>query len=39
VLRLYLDRVPLVAYRDSCIYHGKMGCTLERSMRANVCNS
>ena len=38
VLRLYLDRVPLVAYRDSCIYHGKMGCTLEWSMRADVCN-
>ena len=39
VLWLYLDRVPLVAYRDSCIYHGKTGCTLERSMQADVCNS
>ena len=39
VLRLYLDRVPTAAYRDSCIYHGKQGCTLDRSLRADVCNS
>lgn len=39
VLRLYLDRVPAVAYRDSCIFHGKQGCTLDRSLRADVCNS
>jgi hypothetical protein len=38
VLRLYLDLVPPVAYRDSCIYHGKRGCTLDRSLRADVCN-
>jgi hypothetical protein len=39
VLRLYLDRVPSVAYRDSCIFHGKKGCTLDRSLRADICNS
>jgi hypothetical protein len=39
VLRLYLDRVPTAAYQDSCIYHGKQGCTLDRSLRADVCNS
>jgi hypothetical protein len=39
VLRLYLDLVPPVAYTDSCIYHGKRGCTLDRSLRADVCNS
>jgi hypothetical protein len=39
ILRLYLDRVPPVAYRDSCIFHGKEGCTLDRSLRADVCNS
>src|ERR1700729_2692837 len=26
VLRLYLDLVPSVAYRDSCIFHGQRGC-------------
>jgi hypothetical protein len=39
LLRLYLDRVPPAAYGDSCIFHGKDGCTLDRSMRADVCNT
>ena len=39
LLRLYLERVPPVAYRDSCIFHGSRGCTPDRSMRADVCNS
>jgi hypothetical protein len=39
VLRLYLDCVPPVAFRDSCIFHGKRGCTLDRSLRADICNS
>ena len=38
ILRLYLARVPPVAYRNSCIFHGKQGCTLDRSLRANICN-
>jgi hypothetical protein len=38
VLGLYTDRVPPMAYRDSCIFHGKSGCTLDRSMRSDVCN-
>ncbi len=39
LLRSYLDCVPPLAYRDSCIFHGKHGCTLDRSMRAEVCNT
>ena len=39
LLRLYLDRVPAVAYRDSCIFHGERGCTLDRSLRSDICNS
>ena len=39
VLRLYLERVPEVGYKDSCIFHGKQGCTLDRSLRSDVCNS
>jgi hypothetical protein len=38
MLSLYLERVPPVVYRDSCIFHGKNGCTLDRSLRADVCN-
>jgi hypothetical protein len=36
---MYLGRIPHTAYRDSCIFHGKKGCTLDRSMRSDVCNS
>jgi hypothetical protein len=39
ILWLYLARVPAAAYRDSCIFHGKQGCTLDRSLRADICNS
>jgi hypothetical protein len=39
VLRLYVERVPNAGYQGSCIFHGKQGCTLDRSMRSDVCNS
>jgi hypothetical protein len=39
ILKLYLQRIPATAYRGSCIFHGKKGCTLDRSMRADVCNT
>jgi hypothetical protein len=38
LLRIYVARVPVLAYRDSCIFHGKRGCTLDRSLRADICN-
>jgi hypothetical protein len=39
LLRIYVARVPVLAYQDSCIFHGKRGCTLDRSLRADICNS
>ena len=39
VLRLYIERVPEIGYENSCIFHGKQGCTLDRSLRSDVCNS
>jgi hypothetical protein len=39
VLRLYVERVPEVGYEGSCIFHGKQGCTLDRELRSDVCNS
>lgn len=39
VLRLYVERVPETGYQGSCIFHGKQGCTLDRSLRSDVCNS
>jgi len=39
VLRLYIERVPEIGYENSCIFHGKQGCTLDSSLRSDVCNS
>jgi hypothetical protein len=39
ILRLFLDRVPPDTYQGSCIFHGKQGCTLDRSLRSDVCNT
>jgi hypothetical protein len=39
VLQLYIERVPEVGYEGSCIFHGKQGCTLDRTLRSDVCNS
>ena len=39
VVRLYSKQVPAIAYEGSCIFHGAQGCTLDRSLRADICNS
>ena len=39
LINLYIGRVPVEGYRNSCIFHGRKGCTLDRSMRADVCNT
>jgi hypothetical protein len=39
IVRFYLSRVPSDGYRASCIFHGRQGCTLDRSMRADICNA
>ncbi|HME27230.1 MAG TPA: hypothetical protein VKI44_38895 [Acetobacteraceae bacterium] len=39
VMRLYVERVPGAGYAGSCIFHGVEGCTLNRSLRSDVCNS
>jgi hypothetical protein len=38
-VRLYVERVPEEGYEGSCIFHAKQGCTLDRSLRSDVCNS
>ncbi len=38
-VQVYLDRVPDTGYEGSCIFHGSHGCTLDRSMRSDVCNA
>jgi hypothetical protein len=37
LMRLYLDAIPEKAFKDSCIFHAKDGCSLPRSLRAPVC--
>lgn len=38
LLESYLDRVPGLARRGSCVFHGAQGCALPRSMRSETCN-
>jgi hypothetical protein len=39
ILRLYTDRVPALAYENSCIFHARQGCTLSPGQRSDVCNT
>ena len=39
VIRLYVERVPAMGYAGSCVFHGEAGCSLDRSLRSDVCNS
>ncbi|MBV9248495.1 MAG: hypothetical protein JO227_04520 [Acetobacteraceae bacterium] len=39
VIRLYINSVALMGYSKSCIFHGPSGCTLDRRLRSDVCNS
>jgi hypothetical protein len=38
IIRLFLDRVAPESYRGSCLFHGPMGCTLGRGLRADLCD-
>jgi hypothetical protein len=39
IVRMYVERVPIVSYEGSCIFHGEKGCTLHRSLRSDICNT
>jgi hypothetical protein len=39
VLNLYVEKVPDVGFERSCIFHGERGCTLDRTLRSDVCNA
>ena len=38
VLAEYLGHLGPRSYRGSCVYHGAHGCTLPRTLRADLCN-
>lgn len=39
IFQTYLSYFPERSTLGSCVYHGEQGCTLERQLRANICNS
>jgi hypothetical protein len=39
LLSAYVSAVAPLAYRGSCLFHGPVGCTLDRPLRAELCNS
>ena len=32
-----MRHVGAATYHESCVYHGRHGCTLPRAMRADIC--
>ncbi len=39
IIDMYLQNIPDVSTLGSCVYHGEQGCTLNREIRADICNS
>lgn len=39
LVQAYLSRIPAISTTGSCVYHGPQGCTLDRPLRADICNS
>lgn len=39
IVAMYLSHLPDKSVRHSCVYHGEKGCTLNRTIRADICNS
>lgn len=39
LLGAYVRAVAPMSYVGSCLFHGAAGCTLERALRAELCNS
>ena len=39
ILDRYLSHLPETSTTRSCVYHGPQGCTLDRTWRADICNS
>jgi hypothetical protein len=38
VIQLYVRQLPELVNEGSCIFHGARGCTLDRSLRSDLCN-
>jgi hypothetical protein len=38
IVAAYMSRLPAQSVENSCVFHGAVGCTLPRHMRAAICN-
>jgi hypothetical protein len=38
IANLYVSQVPRESMEGSCIFHGKKGCALHRTLRSDICN-
>lgn len=38
ITALYESALPAEHYEGSCVFHARMGCTLQRTLRSNLCN-
>lgn len=38
LVSLYSENIPETHIEDSCVFHGKKGCTLPNSLRSHTCN-
>jgi hypothetical protein len=39
LLGAYVTSVAPLSYRGSCLFHGPLGCSLDRPLRAELCNA
>jgi hypothetical protein len=39
LIRAYVSAIPDRGVIGSCVFHGARGCTLQRDLRAELCNS
>jgi hypothetical protein len=39
IIEMYMSFMPERSIQGSCVYHGDEGCTLDRHIRADICNS
>ena len=38
IVAAYMSRIPAETYEGSCVFHGRCGCMLPRSLRSEMCN-
>lgn len=39
IIDFYMSQLPEESVEDHCVFQGPMGCVMDRSVRANICNN